>query len=111
LGAIRKVGYVTPLIYAFADDDSAMSPTPPFHHLSFLRMDAVLVPALLVSIFVNYYMVYKSMGFAIGFGIFGDPILTPSLQWLDRNYPGWTQLLEPKKYVYWSIALESLTLD
>jgi hypothetical protein len=89
--------YVRPVMYDVADSDSAISPTPPFHRLSFLRIDAVLAPTLLVSLFVNDHMVYKATGFAIGFGIFGDPILTPSLRWLNRNYPGWVELVEPKK--------------
>lgn len=42
-------------------------------------------------------MIYKATGFAIGLGIFGDPVLTPSLEWLNRNYPKWVELLEPKK--------------
>ena len=88
---------MAPLLNVFADNNSAISPTAPFHRLTFLRIDAILAPALLGSLFVNYYMVYKSIGFLIGFGIFGDPILTPSLQWLNKNYPGWIQLLEPKK--------------
>ncbi|TGO53672.1 hypothetical protein BOTNAR_0289g00120 [Botryotinia narcissicola] len=78
---------------------NAISPTPPFPKLAFLRIDAVLVPAFLISLFVSYYMVYKGIGFLIGFGIFGDPILTPSLQWLNQNYPSWKELLEPKNNI------------
>jgi len=62
-----------------------------------LRIDLVLAPAFLASFFVTYYMVYKSTGFAIGFMLFGDPILTPSLQWLNKHYPKWMEVLEPKK--------------
>ncbi|TGO15620.1 hypothetical protein BTUL_0038g00510 [Botrytis tulipae] len=78
---------------------NAISPTPPFPKLTFLRIDAVLVPAFLMSLFVSYYMVYKGIGFLIGFGIFGDPILAPSLQWLNQNYPNWKELLEPKNNI------------
>lgn len=42
-------------------------------------------------------MVYKGTGFAIGFGVFGDPILTPALTWLNSKFPMWMELLEPKK--------------
>ncbi|TGO21385.1 hypothetical protein BPAE_0223g00140 [Botrytis paeoniae] len=76
---------------------NAISATPPFPKIAFLRIDAVLVPAFLMSLFVSYYMVYKGIGFFIGFGIFGDPILTPSLQWLNQNYSNWKEHLEPKK--------------
>ncbi|PQE09162.1 Proteasome subunit beta type protein [Rutstroemia sp. NJR-2017a WRK4] len=67
--------------------------------MAFLRINALLAPAFLISLWVNYYMVYKGIGFAIGFGIFGQPILAPSLQWLNRNYPNWMELLEPKNNV------------
>ena len=53
----------------------------------------------LMSFFVNYYMVYNAIGAGIGFVLFGDPILTPAWNWLNRNYPQWMQQLEPKKYV------------
>ncbi|THV43998.1 hypothetical protein BGAL_0773g00030 [Botrytis galanthina] len=78
---------------------NAISATPPFPKLAFLRIDAVLVPAFLISLFISYYMVYKGIGFFIGFGIFGDPILTPSLQWLNQNYSNWKELLEPKNNI------------
>lgn len=54
---------------------------------------------LVMSLFVNYYMVYKGIGAGIGFVLFGDPILTPAMNWLNRNYPTWMEQLEPKKYV------------
>jgi len=42
-------------------------------------------------------MVYKVSGAAIGFAIFGDPLITPTMKYLNCNYPGWMQVLEPKK--------------
>ncbi|KAF7959421.1 hypothetical protein EAE96_001040 [Botrytis aclada] len=78
---------------------NAILPTPPFPQKAFLRIDAILVPAFLMSLFVSYYMVYKGVGFVIGFGLFGDPILTPSLQWLNQNHPNWKELLEPKNNI------------
>ncbi|KAI9653333.1 MAG: hypothetical protein M1829_001318 [Trizodia sp. TS-e1964] len=78
---------------------NAISPTSPFSRFSFIRMDGVLLPLFLGSFLVDYYMVYKGLGFAIGFAIFGDPILTPSLKWLNRNYPNWMELLEPKNNI------------
>ncbi|PQE27948.1 Proteasome subunit beta type protein [Rutstroemia sp. NJR-2017a BBW] len=90
---------------------NAISPTPPFHKMTFLRINALLAPAFLISLWVNYYMVYKGIGFAIGFGIFGQPILAPSLHWLNRNYPNWMELLEPKNNVLRGIPTNSqLTL-
>ncbi|KAK5188541.1 hypothetical protein LTR92_011426, partial [Exophiala xenobiotica] len=75
---------------------NALSPTSPFSHVAFLRIDAVLVPLFLMSLFINYYMVYKTTGLAIGFVIFGDPILTPSMAWFKRKVPNYMELAEPK---------------
>lgn len=79
--------------------ENVLAPTAPFNKFSFLRLDVVFVPLFLASFFISSYMVYKGTGAAIGFAIFGDPIMTPSLQWLDRNYPNWMQLLEPKNNI------------
>ncbi|KAJ5139204.1 uncharacterized protein N7515_004052 [Penicillium bovifimosum] len=75
---------------------NAISPKPPFSRFSFLRIDAVLAPILLVSLFVDYYMVYKGTGFAIGFVIFGDPILRPAIAWFKRHVPNYKELVQPK---------------
>jgi len=77
--------------------DSAVSPTPPFSRLSFLRIEAILLPLLLTSLLVPQYLVYKSTGFAIGFGIFGEPIISRALAILNERFPNWTQMIEPKK--------------
>ena len=76
---------------------SAISPTPPFSRLSFLRVEGVLAPLFLTSLFVPQYMVYKGTGFAIGFGLFGDPIITRCLTLLNEKFPTWMEMLEPKK--------------
>lgn len=81
----------------FADEGSAISPTQPFSRLSFVRIEGVILPLFLASFFISSYMMYKGAGFAIGLGFFGNPLLTPVLAWLDRNFPKWTALLEPKK--------------
>lgn len=74
---------------------NALSPTPPFHRdLYRLRLAAVLVPLLAASLFISAYAFTKSVSFGIGFGFFGDPVLTPGLRWLNTNYPNWQKLLE-----------------
>ncbi|KAJ6118928.1 hypothetical protein N7471_013548 [Penicillium samsonianum] len=78
---------------------SALSPTPPFSRFAFFRIVAVLVPLFLVSLFINYYMVYKGIGFVIGFVIFGDPMLTPAAAWLKRNVPDYKELAQPKNNI------------
>ncbi|KAK0124803.1 hypothetical protein ONS96_008684 [Cadophora gregata f. sp. sojae] len=90
---------------------NALSPTPPFSKLSYLRIDAVLLPLFLGSLFLSSYMVYKGTGFAIGLGIFGDPLLTPALKWLNHNVPNWVELLEPKNNILRGVPTNSqLTL-
>ena len=39
---------------------------------------------LLGTCFVNSYMVMKGTGFAIGFGFFGDPVIQPALELMNR---------------------------
>jgi hypothetical protein len=46
-------------------------------------------------------MIYKGVGFAIGFAIFGDPMLAPAIVWLERNVPNYLELAQPKKSVYY----------
>jgi len=77
--------------------NSAISPMPPFSSTAFLRIDIVLVAMFFISFFVSYYIVYKVVGFAFCFLFFGDPIITPLTDWLNRNNPKWLELLEPKK--------------
>jgi hypothetical protein len=76
---------------------SALSPRPPFSAFAFLRIDAVLAPLFLTSLFINYYIVYKVTGLAVGLIIFGDPVLTPGMEWLKRNVPNYKELAQPKK--------------
>ncbi|KAK5169572.1 uncharacterized protein LTR77_005549 [Saxophila tyrrhenica] len=74
---------------------NALSPTPPFPHDMYrLRIAAVIVPMLAVSIFVTSYMFMKGLTFGAGFGFFGDPVIQRGLKWLNTNYPNWQKLLE-----------------
>jgi len=52
-----------------------------------------------MSVFIDFYSVYKATGAVIGLAIFGDPVLRPSLEWLNRNYPGWINILEPNNNI------------
>ncbi|KAI1082526.1 hypothetical protein F5B20DRAFT_597485 [Whalleya microplaca] len=74
---------------------NALSPTPPFpKDIYRLRLAALVVPLVLVSIFLSSYVFVKGATFGIGFGFFGDPVITRGLTWLNRNYPHWEKLLE-----------------
>jgi hypothetical protein len=48
----------------------------------------------LASFFTSAYIVVKGTTFGVGFGFFGDPVITPGLQWLNRTFPNWQKLLE-----------------
>jgi hypothetical protein len=39
-------------------------------------------------------MFMKGVTFGVGFGFFGDPIISRGMEWLNRNYPNWQKLLE-----------------
>ncbi|KAI0121752.1 hypothetical protein BJ170DRAFT_139259 [Xylariales sp. AK1849] len=79
---------------------NALSPTAPFpRDLYRLRLAALLVPLLGVSIFVTSYMFMKGVTFGVGFGFFGDPIIMPGLNLLNRTFPHWQKLLELRNTV------------
>jgi hypothetical protein len=74
---------------------NALSPTPPFPREVYrLRLAAVIVPLLAISIFVTSYMFMKGVTFGVGFGFFGDPVIQPGLQWLNSRFPNWQKMLE-----------------
>ncbi|CAL3971530.1 unnamed protein product [Diplocarpon coronariae] len=90
---------------------NAISPIPPFSRYSYLRIDAVVLPLFLSSFIISSYMAYKGAGLVVGFGIFGDPLLTPSLRWLNQKYPVWAELLQPKNNILRGVPTNSqLTL-
>jgi hypothetical protein len=48
----------------------------------------------LMSLFVTSYMFMKGVTFGIGFGFFGDPIISRGVELLNRKFPNWMKLLE-----------------
>ncbi|EWZ90664.1 hypothetical protein FOWG_08259 [Fusarium oxysporum f. sp. lycopersici MN25] len=74
---------------------NALSPAAPFHrHRPKFILIGVLVPMLLGAWFTTPYMAMKGMGFAAGFGFFGDPIITPAMNFINRTYPRWEKYVE-----------------
>lgn len=74
---------------------NALSPTAPFHrHRPRLTLTACLLPLLLGSFFTSSYMLLKGIGFGAGFGFFGDPIITPSMNYINKHFPNWQRYLE-----------------
>ncbi|RYP69165.1 hypothetical protein DL771_006259 [Monosporascus sp. 5C6A] len=74
---------------------NALSPTPPFpRHTYRLRLAAVIVPLLLMSLFVTSYMFVKGATFGFGFAFFGDPIIARGVRFLNEKFPHWQKILE-----------------
>ncbi|KAI3319807.1 hypothetical protein HD806DRAFT_538776 [Xylariaceae sp. AK1471] len=79
---------------------NALSPTPPFPQETYrIRLAGLVAPLLIVSVFVTSYMFVKGATFGVGFGFFGDPIITPGLRFLNRKFPHWQKLLEIRNTV------------
>lgn len=79
---------------------NALAPTPPFpRDTARLRLAAIVIPLVATSVFVSSYMFVKATSFGIGFGFFGDPIISRGLEWLNQNYPNWQKLLELRNTV------------
>ncbi|KAK3400605.1 hypothetical protein B0T20DRAFT_476722 [Sordaria brevicollis] len=74
---------------------NALSPTPPFPKDTHrLRLAMLVVPLFGASLFITSYMFVKSMTFFFGFGMFGDPVIRPGMEYLNRVIPDWQKLLE-----------------
>jgi len=81
--------------------ENLLSPTPPFHqNLGRLRLAALILPLFAASRLATIYMVYKGATFGIGFGLFGDPLLTPAINYLNRNFPNWPKLLRIDNFIF-----------
>ncbi|KAF2469275.1 uncharacterized protein BDR25DRAFT_47678 [Lindgomyces ingoldianus] len=80
---------------------NALDPTSPFpRELYRLRIAALVVPVLLASIFVTSYMFMKGVTFGVGFGLFGDPIISRGLELLNNKFPNWQKILELRNTVF-----------
>ena len=98
---------------------NALSPTKPFpQELYRLRIAAVIIPLFAASFFITNYMIMvrcsrpqslpwlmhmltlvfvrlqKSITFGVGFGFFGDPVIQPGIDLLNKTFPHWQKLLE-----------------
>jgi len=62
-----------------------------------LRIATLVIPTFGISLFVTSYMFIKGLTFGIGFGFFGDPVISRGLDWLNRTIPNWKQLIELRK--------------
>ena len=72
-----------------------LEPTPPFpKDMYHFRLAAVVTPIFLISLFVTSYMFTKGITFGVGFGFFGDPVISRGLTLLNQKFPEWQKLLE-----------------
>lgn len=79
---------------------NALSSTPPFPRNTYrARIALLLVPLLGISLFTTSYMFMKGVTFGVGFGFFGDPVISRGLGLLDRKFPHWQKLLELRNTV------------
>lgn len=86
---------------AFERFENLLSPTPPFHqNLYRLRLAALIFPLFAASRLVSIYMMYKGATFGIGFGLFGDPVLTPAINFMNQNFPNWPKLLRIDNFIF-----------
>ncbi|KAJ6562425.1 hypothetical protein B0H19DRAFT_943738 [Mycena capillaripes] len=94
---MHGIGDVTDTYERFAN---ALSPTSPFpRHLHRLRLAALVLPLLCLSMYTTSYMFVKAVTFGLGFAFFGDPIIRVGLKWLNRTMPHWEKLLELRNTV------------
>jgi len=49
-----------------------------------MKLAAILLPLMLGSCFLTSYMMVKGVGFIIGFSVFGDPIIQPTMAFVNR---------------------------
>ena len=78
---------------------SVLSPTPPFSHAPRLRLAATVVPILVATTVIPAALFVKGGTFAVGFAMFGQPLITRGIHWLNANYPNWLELLELRRCV------------
>lgn len=96
-----------PVMHALADAadtwerfGNALSPTSPFPRNTYrLRLAILVVPLFCISLYVTSYMVVKGTTLGIGFGFFGDPVISRGLSLLNRKFPNWQKLLELRNTV------------
>lgn len=79
---------------------NALSPTSPFPQEGpRLRLASLVVPLLAISLVVTSYMYMKGVTFGVGFGFFGDPLISRGVTLLNEKFPNWQKLLELRNTV------------
>lgn len=90
---------------------NALSPISPFKETARLRLAGILVPAVGGSMLLNSDLLVKSSTFLAGAIFFSDPLQRRGLAWLNRNYPNWTEYLDPRNHILYGVPTNAqLTL-
>ncbi len=78
--------------------ESALSPTKPFpQDEPRLKLAAILVPGVAVSLLTSPATFVKMTNFFVGFGFFADPVIWRAAHYLNQKFPNWRKLLEIRK--------------
>lgn len=80
-------------------DISVLSPTPPFSHTPRLKLAALVLPLLFATTVFRSALFVKTATFGIGFGMFGQPVITRSAHELTRRFPNWREMLELRRSI------------
>ncbi|KAK3319406.1 hypothetical protein B0H66DRAFT_268337 [Apodospora peruviana] len=98
LPALHAIASITDTYERFGN---VLSPTVPFEKFKPRLVIAayMLVPLFICSNFVSTYMMLKGVGFVIGFGLFGDPVIRWGVEQLSSMYPHWEKFLEIKNTI------------
>lgn len=77
---------------------SALSPTPPFHaYRARVKVASFVAPLIFLTALMKPYMVMKGTGALVGFGFFGQPVLSRGYELLNRKVPNWQKYIELRK--------------
>ncbi|KAJ5638265.1 hypothetical protein N7490_008144 [Penicillium lividum] len=92
---MRGLSDVTDIYEKFAN---LLSPTPPFLLLtSRLQLAGIFTLISVLVPVVSSYWIVKIIGFAIGFGFFGDPVINYTLDTLNQKIPNWKDHMDLQK--------------
>ncbi|KAH9912210.1 uncharacterized protein B0H18DRAFT_1055051 [Fomitopsis serialis] len=78
---------------------NVLTPTAPFSQTPRLRLAALVLPVMIVTTAVPAALFVKGGSFAMGFAMFGQPLITRGIHWLNTNYPNWLQMLEMRRSI------------
>ncbi|KAL4760320.1 uncharacterized protein BDW70DRAFT_67104 [Aspergillus foveolatus] len=92
---LRVISDISDLCERFSN---LLSPTPPFSLIGpRLQLAAILMLIFLASLSVSSHMIVKTSSLAVGFGFFGDPVLSRAMDFLNTKIPNWKTYLDIEK--------------